>query len=202
MIPSWQRRDESGSGRTLVLVKHATPVIEPYAPSSTWRLSEEGRRQSIDLAERLQDYALERVVTSEEPKAIETAEVVAEYLGLPWAVAPGLHEHDRTGAAFGTREEFESAARDFFDNPQTLVWGNETAEQARTRFASGVHAALAQHPGSNVAVVAHGTVITLFLTNHSDIDAYGFWSGLGLPSFCVMSLLGFRLQKAVFDVGV
>jgi hypothetical protein len=70
----------------------------------------------------LEGYGLERVVTSEEPKAAETAEIVAEHLGLAWTSASGLHEHDRTGATFGTREDFELAAKTFFDNPGRLVW--------------------------------------------------------------------------------
>ncbi len=196
-------RDECGSacGRTLVLVKHAMPVVDPHAPPNSWRLSEEGRRQSILLAEKLRGYGLDLVVTSEEPKATETGKIVAEHLNLGWAVASGLHEHDRTGAPFGTRMEFESAARAFFENPGTLVWGNETAEQAGARFAGGVHAVLAEHAKDNVALVAHGTVITLFLKVCSDIDAYGFWSQLGLPSFCVLSLPDFGLRDVIFDVG-
>ena len=176
------------------------PVVEPHAPPSSWRLSEEGRRQSILLADRLRGYGLDLVVTSEEPKAAETGKIVAERLDLGWTIASGLHEHDRTGAPFGTREEFESAARDFFENPGTLVWGNETAEQTSARFASGVRAALAGHSEDNVALVAHGTVITLFLKECSDIDTYGFWSRLGLPSFCVLSLPNFGLRDVIFDV--
>jgi len=177
------------------------PFVEPHAPPSSWRLSEEGRKQSLALAERLEGYALEHVVTSEEPKAAETAKIMAERLGLPWSVAPALHEHVRTGAAFGTQKEFESIARTFFENPGSLVWGSETAEQASARFTGGVRAILEQHPEGNLAVVAHGTVITLFLTHHEDFAPHGFWCSLGLPSFCVLSMPGFVLREAVFDVG-
>jgi broad specificity phosphatase PhoE len=159
------------------------PFVEPHAPPSSWRLSEEGRKQSLALAERLEGYALEHVVTSEEPKAAETAKIVAERLGLPWSVAPALHEHVRTGAAFGTQKEFESIARTFFENPGSLVWGSETAEQASARFTSGVRAVLED------------------LTHHEDFDPHGFWCSLGLPSFCVLSMPGFVLREAVFDVG-
>jgi hypothetical protein len=74
---------------------------------------------------------------------------LAEHLGLVWTVASRLHDHDRTGATFGTREEFELAARNCFENPASLVWGNETAEQARARFAGGVLAGLEEHPEGN-----------------------------------------------------
>jgi broad specificity phosphatase PhoE len=163
-------------------------------------LSEKGRLQSGVLAEILKKYGLGCLVASEEPKAAETAEIVARRLGLAWGVAPGLHEHDRTGAAFGTQKEFESAARTFFENPGSLVWGNETAEKARARFTDAVRAVIEKRPEGNLALVAHGTVITLFLTQHGVFDPHGFWRGLGLPSFCVLSLPDFVLRDVVFDV--
>ena len=186
--------------RTLVLVKHAMPVVDPRVPPARWRLSEEGRRQSVALAVRLEGYGLEFVASGAEPKAAETAEILAEHLGARRAVVPGLHEHDRTGAPFGTQEEFELAARRFFENPADLVWGNETAEQTRDRFAAAVHAVLEERPEGNLVIVAHGTVNTLFLTRYGEIDAHEFWSGLGLPSFCVLSLPGFGLRGVVRDI--
>ncbi len=61
------------------------------------------------------------MVSSEEPKAVETVEIAAERLGLGCSVYPGLHEHDRTGVPFLSDEEFGRAARDFFENPDRLV---------------------------------------------------------------------------------
>lgn len=185
-----------------MVVKHAAPVVDPGVPRNLWRLSDEGRHRSAVLARRLEGYELGVVVSSAKPKAVETAEVVAGRLCVGQRVVPGLHEHDRTGAPFGTREEFGRSARDFFENPEALVWGNETAVQARDRFAGAVRSVLAEHPEANLAVVAHGTVNTLFLTSHAGIDPYGFWRGLGLPSFYVLSLPGFGLQEVVKDVEV
>jgi broad specificity phosphatase PhoE len=91
--------------RTLVLVKHAAPAIEPAAPAASWRLADAGRAACRPLADRLASYAPAIVVASEEPKASETGLIVAEHLGLPFETAPDLHEHDRTGVPFlGTDE--------------------------------------------------------------------------------------------------
>ena len=148
----------------------------------------------------MRGYDLGCLVASEEHKAAETAEIVVERLGLAWSVAPGLHEHDRTGAAFGTQNEFESAARTFFENPGSLVWGNETAEQARARFTDAVRTVIEKRSQGNLALVAHGTVITLFLARQGVFDPHGFWRSLGLPSFCVLSLPDFLLRDVVVDV--
>ena len=53
------------------------------------------------------------MVSSGEPKAVETAEIAAERLGIECSVSPGLHEHDRTGAPFLSSEGFVQAARAF-----------------------------------------------------------------------------------------
>jgi broad specificity phosphatase PhoE len=186
--------------RLLILVKHAEPVVEPDVPSNRWELSERGKDRCVALAERLRRYRPAAVVASEERKAVQTAGLVAERLGMAAATFPGLHEHDRTGAPFGTQAEFELAAKGFFENPGEPVWGRETAEGARERFADAVDAVLARHPAGTVVVVAHGTVITLFLLRFADLDAFGFWRRLGLPSFCVVELPGYELREAVTDM--
>ena len=85
-----EREDpESGQRRTLVLAKHAMPVVEPHVPPSRCRLSEAGRYQSVALAERLEASRLVLVVTSEEPKAPATGKIVAPRAGTGWTLASG-----------------------------------------------------------------------------------------------------------------
>jgi broad specificity phosphatase PhoE len=186
--------------KRLILIKHSEPSIDPGAPPNSWELSEAGRRRSMMLAERLRPYGPDVVLTSEEPKATETARIVAGRLGLGCATHPRSHEHDRTGAPFSTQEDFERTAKVFFENPGELVWGNETAEQAEQRFSGAVDEILWRYPDGNVTVVAHGTVITLFVARHGAVEPFVFWKRLGLPSFCVLTLLPFRLEHTVFDL--
>ena len=169
--------DVAGRKR-LILIKHSEPSIDPGAPPNTWGLSEEGRRRSATLAARLRPYGPDVVLTSEEPKATETARIVAGRLGLEFAIHPRLHEHDRTGAPFGTKGDFVRSARVFFENPEELVWSNETAEQAGERFSGAVDEILERYPHRDVAVVTHGTVITLFVALLSRFDqGYSTCSG-------------------------
>ena len=84
----------------LILVRHAAPRVEPERPSAQWRLSDEGREACRVLAERLKAHRPTAVVSSVEPKAWETAALVAQRLGIPCSAAPDLHEHDRAGARY------------------------------------------------------------------------------------------------------
>lgn len=137
------------------------------------------------------------MISSEEPKAVETAEIAAEHLGIGCCVYPGLHEHDRTGMPFLGDEEFWRAARVFFERPDEFVWGNETARQAGSRFEDAVQKVLAEREEEVVTIVAHGTVISLLVARYNDLDAYALWRSLGLPSFCVLSADDFQLQETV-----
>ena len=131
--------------RKLILVKHSLPDIVAGVPASEWRLSDEGRRRCIPLAERLAVYEPTVIVASEEPKAVETGQIVAELLGLPFETAPGLHEHERPTVGFlGTHEQFVAQAVRLFEHPGELVFGSETADQAHARFAAAVAAVLEQ----------------------------------------------------------
>jgi broad specificity phosphatase PhoE len=188
------------SKRTLVLVKHSEPILEPGLAPNRWRLSERGRSRSVLLGERLAQYGPGVMVSSGEPKAVETAGISAGRLGIGCFVYPGLHEHDRTNVPFLGDEEFGRAARGFFENQDRLVWGNETAEEAGGRFEGAVRGVLDEREEEVVAMVVHGTVISLLVAQHNNIDAHELWRSLGLPSFCVLSVPGFELEEACLSL--
>lgn len=179
--------------RLLVLVRHSVPAIDPEIPSAEWPLSAEGRERCLSLAESLAAYDLTAIVTSTEPKAAETGQIVADALGIPCPSAPNLHEHERENVAFGTTEQFVEQVTRLFENPAELTMGSETANRACSRYAAAVSAVIAQHPTGNLAIVSHGTVMTLFISRLADLDPVPFWRRLGLPAFAVLSLPAYQL---------
>ena len=189
-----------GQKRTLVLVKHSEPVVEPGVAPNRWHLSQGGRRGSVVLGGFLARYRPGVVICSGEPKAVETAEIAAGRLGVRCFAYPGLQEHDRTDAPFLSDEEFGHTAGAFFENPDELVWGNETAEQAGRRFENAVRSVLEENDDEVLAIVAHGTVISLLVARHNHVEPYELWQRLGLPSFCILSAPGFELRETVPDL--
>jgi broad specificity phosphatase PhoE len=174
--------------RKLILVKHAPPLVMPDMPSEKWALSDKGRGLCIPLADALAPHSPAVIVSSEEPKAAETAQLVAERLGIPWRTAADLHEHDRSNVPHMRSGEFISMVEVFFRKPNELVLGRETADQARTRFEAAVNDVLAAQPVGNVAIVSHGTVIALMLQPSGGREGFQTWRDMGLPSFAVMSI--------------
>jgi broad specificity phosphatase PhoE len=172
----------------LILVKHSVPEIEESRLANTWKLSEEGQLRAQQLAEQLEQFAPEVILSSNEPKAKETAEILARRFQVEMQVLPDLHEHDRSNVPYLPYDVFQASMRDFFQKPDELVVGRETADQAYTRFYQAVHSILNEHRNKTVVIVTHGTVISLFvsrLTGSSDLE---LWNMLGLPSFVGLDL--------------
>lgn len=174
--------------RSLILVRHSLPDIVPGLPACQWTLSEPGRQRCRPLASRLAAWQPGIVVSSLEPKAIETGRLVAAELDIPFETAVGLHEHARQVTPFTTPERFQADIAAFFQHPGKRVFGSETADQARERFRQAMEMVLATHPFDTVAIVAHGTVMTLFIGQVTGMEPLPFWQRLGLPAFVVFGL--------------
>ena len=189
-----------GGGRVVLLVRHSVPEIVSDAPARTWRLSAEGHRRCAGLAARLAPYAPVAIVSSVEPKAAETAALVAAHLGLHATTQRGLHEHERERVGWLGHDAFQAAVAAFFARPDDLMLGNETATQARARFGAAVERALAAHPAGNLTIVAHGTVIALFVAHAAGIEPLPFWRRLGIPAFVALEWPTGTLRETVYEV--
>ncbi len=186
----------------LILVRHSLPDIIPTLPARQWTLSLEGRQRCTPLAGKLADYQLDVIATSVEPKAAETGQIVGDLLGKACQTAKGLHEHERSDVGwFESRERFEATVAEFFARPGQLVFGGESADQAHQRSSQAIARVMERHPDQNVAVVSHGTVMTLFVARAVGLDPFPFWKRLGLPAFVVLSRPQLDLLAVVKDIG-
>jgi broad specificity phosphatase PhoE len=181
----------------LVLVKHAMPVIDPTQPSRAWSLGADGRQGAAALVPHLAPYLPARLVSSIEPKASETAAVLGAELGIRHEEVEGLEEHHRAGAGFLRNEDFQQTIAAFFEKPGQLVFGAETADAAYERFGAAIERLVAAAPDKTCIVVAHGTVIALFVSRRAGIAPFPLWQRLGLPSFVVLELPAMRLVTVV-----
>jgi len=145
----------------VLYVSHPQVRIDPAVPGPRWSLSDVGRARMLAVAHRPWVRALAAVVSSDETKAIETAELLAAASGAPVSIREGMHENDRSATGFLPPPEFERVADAFFANPEISVRGWERAVDAQARVLREVHAALAEAPPGDVAFSGHGGVGTL-----------------------------------------
>lgn len=179
----------------LIFVRHAMVMRNQKQPAHLWELSTDGRFQAQQLAPHLTPYHPTRVITSHEAKAQQTGQIIAQELHLPWETTSGLQEHNRRDVPyFENKEDFETAVAKFFAQPDTLVFGRETANEARTRFATAIQQQIATYPHDTLIIVTHGTVLTLFLCQHNpSLDPFTFWQTLPLPWAGTVTLPKFLL---------
>lgn len=183
----------------LILIKHASPDVVPAVPPEQWRLSETGRAACPRLAAALREYGPSVVVSSEEPKAAETGELVARELSVPFHTAPRLREHDRSNVPHLRSGEFISMMEVLFRRPDQLVLGRETATGALKRFRNALDDVIEQHGRDDrtVAVVSHGTVIALMLERVGGRRGFDVWRAMKLPSYAVLRLPGMDFETVV-----
>ena len=188
--------------RKLILVKHAAPQVVPGVPPEKWTLSEQGKQRCGPLAEALRAYQPEVVVSSLEPKADETGELVAGHLALPFEAVEGPartrseqrppHAQPRVHLPDGALLPPPGGARAGPRDARTRPCG-----ASKPRW----DVVLVDHADQNVAVVSHGTVIALFVAKHGGGKAYDLWRQMGLPSFRVLGLPAYEVEAAKDAVG-
>lgn len=150
--------------------------MDPSLPSEEWRLSEEGRRRCRPLAQRLARHEPRVLLASTEPKARETAELVAPALELDVELSDGLRETARRTVGWLAPEDLERGIRELFERPREVVFGEESAEAALARFETAV-AGLSEP----AVVVTHGTVLSLYAAPRIGREPYELWASLELP---------------------
>lgn len=181
----------------VVLVKHALPVLDPSRPAREWRLGEEGRSQSRLLAERLRQFSPIRLIASPEPKAQETAQIVAEQLDTPLEIVDGLQELDRRALPIMSRREHERVNEPIFEDFDRPILGSESARVALDRFSAALHSELEVAPEQSLVVVTHGTVIALFTGAHNDTSEFELWKRLRCPAMVVLERQSFAVVEIV-----
>lgn len=149
----------------LLLIRHALPLRSTAGEGSDPKLSVAGVEQARRLPAALKRHPVCRVVSSPQRRARQTAQPVADWLGLAVDVDDRLAEYDRDLAEYIPIEHIRA------ENPQEwarMVDGHlpstvdEKAFRARVSAALADLVAAADHDDS-VAVFSHGGVINLVL---------------------------------------
>ncbi|WP_309116321.1 histidine phosphatase family protein, partial [Saccharothrix sp.] len=160
-----------GEPTRLYLLRHGQTelsVARRYSGRGNPPLTDVGRRQAEAAARRLAKVdRLTAVVSSPLDRAHQTAQAVAQAVGLDATTHDGLIETD-----FGRWEGLtfaEAAARDpqvhrlWLGDPGVPAPGGESFDQVHERVRRALHDLLDRHPGGNVVVVSHVTPIKQLL---------------------------------------
>src|SRR5690606_36599865 len=149
--------------KTIVLIRHAAPIRVESAASNGWALSNGGRKAATALASRLLGFGFTELLSSSEPKEMQTAQINAEQIGSQTYIDVRLREHDRSSVEFLKRETFEARIASIFDRPEEISYGDESADAVHARFSAAIDDATSRSSGP-VAAVTHGTAMTIYVS--------------------------------------
>lgn len=178
------------SHRHLLWIRHATVRPDPATPARSWPLTPEGREEAGRLARALRELPLPvSVVTSDERKAVETAEAVCRVLGLdPADVCADLHEVERPW----TDGDYRAVAREYLRTGASPGW------EARDEVLGRLSTALVGHerPEGTTIAVGHGLAMSLWAESVVEgIDAVRFWENLRFPDAWLFAEDGATFQR-------
>ncbi len=170
--------------RRLYLIRHASPEIDARVPARQWCLSAQGRRDAEALGRRL-SLDVARIWSSDEPKALETATILAAGPGAGTAVHADLRE-----VAFASgilpQAEFRRRVQAYLDGADDPAF--EPYEAARQRIMRCL-AEICRTDDGDVAVVSHGRIITVLLSGMLGRRLGGrVWSRIGMPDVTLLDL--------------
>jgi broad specificity phosphatase PhoE len=165
---------------TILLARHGE---SDWNRSKRWQgfadrpLTEPGRRQATELAERLDKTEVDAVYSSDLQRARETAEIVARTKGLTVETTPDLREVDVGSWSGLTRAEAEARFPEAYG--RWLQGGEgwedgETYDELGERVLRAIRRIASKHQGDRVLVVAHGGTIRAIHAAALGVDVHTY----------------------------
>lgn len=142
----------------LLIIRHALPLRSEPGQGSDPDLSEEGIEQAKRLPEALARFPISRLISSPQKRAIQTAEPVADALGLSIDIDDRLAEYDRDLSHYTPVEEISE------EDVRRLANGKLPSGVDQSEFIARVRAGVDDIVSSakredTVALFSHGGVI-------------------------------------------
>ena len=152
------------------MVRHARPVRHeaPEGGSADPVLAELGHRQAEAAADYLEGEGIDHIVSSSMKRAVQTAEPLADRLGLGIEMLDDLRESDHRSQVYVPAEEFsrdDPATAHYYDTDRDLsdTIFSDGYDKFRERVERGFEHVIGANRSRTVAVFCHGMVTGVYL---------------------------------------
>lgn len=167
----------------IILVRHGRTEwnkFERFRGRVDVELDETGRRQAEAAAERIAQWEVAAIYSSPLKRAMTTAQIVADRLGLTVQPLEGIIDMDFgewQGLPIDEAREKYGALFDLWRyRPEKLeIPGAETLEDVRKRVVAAIDEVVAKHEDQTIALVGHRVVCKVLLCHLLGLDNSHFW---------------------------
>jgi broad specificity phosphatase PhoE len=173
---------------SVVLIRHAEPLMDGETPTAQWPLTEKGRSDATVLGTSLaRRFASTIVWTSPERRACETAALA--FSSVTAAVRDQLNEVKKPW--YASADEHANAVAKYLRGKSVEGW--ERREDVITRIAQ---LRLGSTYLASLVLVTHGLLLTTWLDHEIELDdSFSFWSNLRMPDAWEFNLEGKSLER-------
>jgi broad specificity phosphatase PhoE len=175
---------------SVVLIRHAEPLLDGGIPTGEWPLTEKGRNDATVLGTTLADRSAGTTVwTSPERRAHETAALAFPLRAT--ALRDQLSEVKKPW--YASADEHANAVAKYLSGEAVEGW--ERREDVILRIAQ-LRLGFASSLESLVLVTPHGLLLTAWLDYEVELDdPFLFWSNLRMPDAWEFSPEGKSLER-------
>ena len=146
----------------LYLIRHPHTRVDPARQPHEWDLSDLGLEQVKALSKAPFWTCVRGLYASPQPKALIPAKIFGSEYGLPVTAMPELAEIGRGPAGYISAADYHALLQRFFSEPNARIAGWEQSQSALDRFHSAVQKIIGKPPNQSVAILSHGTILTLY----------------------------------------
>lgn len=151
--------------KKLILIRHGETAknIEGtmHVTDDPEQLNETGIEQIKKAVERLREYSLAIVYASKEARAVQSGEIIAQELGIPFKSLEGMQERnwgELSGKSWSEVQEILEPLS-LEERYTYMPPGGESWKQFEARLIEAISLALEEHPKQNISVVTHAGAI-------------------------------------------
>ena len=183
------------SRRILLLVRHgqtADNASHVFQGQGGRGLNDEGRRQARQLAQRLRTAGVDRIVSSDLERAVETARILGKALSLAVEEDEGLREVNVgawTGLSYAqVAERFPEEWASWGSGGDIRRRGGETYAELAVRIGGAVERIAAAGDAETIVVVSHGAALRSFVCRLLGLPAQGSRVLAGMVNTAITTL--------------
>lgn len=163
----------------IYIIRHcAATGQEPDA-----ELTETGRAQAVELGGFLSESGIERIVSSPYARAVQSIGPLAQALAIEIETDERLKERVLSS---GNLPDWFERLKNTFDDHELVLEGGESSKQALARISQVVEE-LENSGCQTAAIVTHGNIMALLLSQY--VEGFGFegWRALSNPDVFVLT---------------